>query len=127
VADLELALKIIGGAAALVVSLLAVGRWTGSVSGKLSEIAKDQSDAARTLRGLGRALDTDREKNRGEHARLWMAHAQTSGRVDGLEMRAGLPPPWKRTQPIVPVDPTAGPPEDAQDMFAPSGAGDDDQ
>lgn len=113
--DLELLLKILGGAAALVVSLLAVGRWTGSVSSKLTEIAKDQSEMARTLKGLGGRIDTDREQNRAEHARLWMAHAQDSGRIDGLEMRAGMPPPWKRTQPIVPVDPDAAPP---QDMFA---------
>lgn len=116
-ADLELLLKILGGAAALVVSLLAIGRWTGSVSSKLAEIAKDQSDAARTLRGLGSKIDTDREHNRAEHSKLWMAHAQTSGRVDVLEVRAGMPPPWKRTQPFTPVDPETPAPTPEQDMF----------
>ena len=106
------ALGVIGG---IVVLIYGAGKAWGRLTGDLAEIKGAQAKAATVAEALGRKLDTDREKNAGQHVQIWRAHEQTTGRVETLERLAGLPAPWKRTQPIVPVDPEAGPP---QDMFA---------
>ena len=99
-----------------VLVLLGAGRWAGALSSKQAELAKDQLETARILDAIGRKLDSERNRNVGEHTRLWMASTQTIGRVETLERMQGLPPPWKRTQPITPINPDDPPPE--QDMFA---------
>jgi hypothetical protein len=113
-------LAIAGAAiASIVVLILALGRWAGGVSSSLREIRDALRAQVDTVRGLGRKLDADRERNNAITTRLWMAHAESRGRIEKLELIAGMPPPWKRTQPIRPVDPAAPPPPELldQDMF----------
>lgn len=101
-------------ALAIAALVLALGRWAGSVSSALREIKDAVRHVTQMAEGLGGRVDRDRDRNAGDHTRLWMAQTQSVGRIETLERLAGLPPPWKRTQPIMPVDPA---PE--QDMFRP--------
>jgi len=109
---LAIAAMVIGA----VVAIWGAGKAYGLLIAEVRTGNTIAAEGERKIDGLGKSIDRYKGEARREFRELRDTDAELGTRVALVEQLAGLPPPWKRTQPIRPV-----PPE--QDMF-PEGQGD---
>jgi hypothetical protein len=107
-ADFEVALKIIGAVVGLVVLVLGAGRAWGVLTTKLDNVAEGTkgtvaavAEVDRKMSGLHDRFEGFKQEVRADMVRLAVADSRLEGRVEVVERLQGLPPPWKRTQPIL--------------------------
>lgn len=109
-ADIEGWLKLVASAAGLVMLVLGAGKAWGSLTTRLDAIQSTGAEGTRSVGALHTRFEDFKHEIRGEVTALRVADAQLEGRVELVERMQGLPPPWKRTQPIQAVR--------KQDVFA---------
>lgn len=103
-ADIETAIKLLGGIVALVVLILGVGRAWGVLTTELRGTRADVGEVDRKMSGLHDRFEGFKQEVRSDMVRLTVADSRIEGRVELVERLQGLPPPWKRTQPIIVIE-----------------------
>ena len=108
-AGFEMWLKIFGSAVGLVVLILGAGRAWGVLTTKLDNVVEGQkgtregvAEVDRKMTGLHERFEGFKQEVRSDMMRLTVADSRIESRVELVERLNGLPPPWKRTRPIVP-------------------------
>lgn len=109
-ADIEGWLKLVASAAGLVVLVLGAGKAWGSLTTRLDAIQSTGAEGTRSVGALHTRFEDFKREIRRDVTDLKVADAEIAGRVELVERIQGLPPPWKRTQPIQAVR--------KQDVFA---------
>jgi hypothetical protein len=109
-ADFETWLKILGAVVGLVVLVLGAGRAWGTLAVKLDHVVAsttgvrgDVAEVDRKMQGLHDRFEGFKQEVRADMVRLTVSDTRLEGRVELVERLQGLPPPWKRTQPITAV------------------------
>ena len=107
-----IALAALFGGGGLIASLVGIGKAYGLMLGEVRAGNTLSAEALRKVEGLGKSIDRFKGETRREVRFLRETDAELGTRVALVEQLAGLPAPWKRTQPIRPVAAESG-----QDMF----------
>ena len=99
--------RIIGAALGVVLAIFGGGRAWGVLMGEIRQVKGTVDETATKVQALFGSID----RMKGQVTDVRLAHAELSGRVDTWERLAGLPPLYRRTQPVRPIA------EQEQDMF----------
>ena len=95
-------MKVLGAALGVLLTVYGAGRAWGVLTTELRGTRDEMKEVGRKMSGLHDRFDEFRQETRADMVRLAMVDSRLEGRVEVVERMQGLPPPWKRTQPITP-------------------------